>query len=49
MTPLYQVRDGWASAVVAGLVLSVAGAVALSSGASAPAGVLGAAGADDPA
>ena len=44
-----EVRDGWAGAVVAGLVLSVAGAVALSSRASAPASVLGAAGADDPA
>ena len=44
-----EVRNGWAGAVVAGLVLSVAGAVALSSGASAPAGVLGATGADDPA
>ena len=44
-----EVRNGWVGAVVAGLVLSVAGAVALSSGASAPAGVLGATGADDPA
>ena len=44
-----EVRSGWAGAVLAGLVLSVVGAVALSGAAPVAATVPGAAGADDPA